>query len=130
MSHRRCSYTPPRKFCYKCRIWKIPIELYAYQNVCCSVTPTATDGRPPAGLVPKMKENGEDVGSSFFPLPLQCTIVYSTYNATPNLLLTPQKKKSHLSLPAEQKESEFMCLRETEILHVKVYDSCRSEVAL
>jgi hypothetical protein len=76
-----------------------------------------------------MKEIGEDVGSSFLPLPLQCTIVYSTYNATPNLLLTPQKK-SHLSLPAEQKESEFMCLRETEILHVKVYDSCRSEVAL
>ena len=35
-------YSSREIFCYKYRIWKIPIELYAYQNVCCSVTPTAT----------------------------------------------------------------------------------------
>jgi len=65
-------------------------------------------------LNPKMKEeNGEHVGTSFFLLPLQCTIVYSTHNATSNLLLTRQKRAS--ILPAEQKEIEFMCLREINI---------------
>jgi hypothetical protein len=56
------------------------------------------------------EENGEHVGTSFFLLPLQCTIVYSTHNATSNLLLTRQKRAS--ILPAEQREIEFMCLRD------------------
>ena len=60
-------YSSREIFCYKYRIWKIPIELYAYQNVCCSVTPTATNGRPPASSQ-KWKEKMENtlVLLSFF----------------------------------------------------------------
>jgi len=82
LSHRRCSYTAPGKFSVtsivsgKSLLNYMPIKM----NAALSLPRPLMAGHRPH---PKMKgKNGEHVGTSFFLLALQCTIVYSTHNAT------------------------------------------------